>query len=283
MAYDLADIVPLTVQTYDQTVTPPVLADAGSVSLTVTHVASSTVYTQPALAITHSGTGRYQADFSPTLPGYHKVRWVATGVTASGYSDAFHVYDATPSYLISLADARAVLRLSSTAQDEDLRVFMEGVTEVIERHLDETIVPRTFVEDYEAVQPSRWGNSLSLRHTPVLSITSIASVNGLFTWNASDFHVDKITGLVTSLPSTWGLFGDVTITYMAGRAVIPANIQQAAKIIVQHAWQTRRGAAGSPAPGGMGDTMHVSGRLGWGYAVPNAALEWLGAGMSGFA
>lgn len=280
MAYDLADIVPLTVQTYDQTVTPPVLADAGSVSLTVTHVASSTTYTP---SITNPSTGLYQADFTPMLPGYHKVRWVATGVTASGYSDAFHVYDATPSYLISLAEARATLRLTSTTQDEELRVFMEGVTEVIERHLDETIVPREFIEDYEYVQPSRWGNSISLRHTPVLSITSIVSVSNLFTWNAVDFHVDKITGLITSLPSTWGLFGDVTITYMAGRAVIPANIQQAAKIIIQHAWQTRRGAAGSPAPGGMNDSMHVSGRLGWGYAIPNAALEWLGAGVSGFA
>lgn len=280
MAYDLADVVPLTFQTYDQTVTPPVLADAGSVTLTVTHLGSSTVYTP---TVTHPSIGRYQANFSPAQSGYYTARWVATGANASGFSDSFQVYDAAPTYLISLADARSVLRLTATTQDEDLRPYMEAVTDVIERHIDETVVPRTFVEDYTSVRPGRWGDSLALRRRPIISITSIVSVSNLFTWDATQFHVDKTTGILTSLPSTWGLFGDVTITYVAGRAVIPAYIQQAARIIVQHMWQTRRGAAGAAVPAGMQDTMHLSGRLGWGYAIPNAALELLGSQVSGIA
>lgn len=282
MGFDLADPVPLTVQTYDATGT---LADPGAVTLTVTHVGSGTVYTPTPV---HVSTGLYQYDFVPSLngglSGYYKVRWVATGANLSGYSDVFHVYDATPNYLISLAEARAVLRLTSTAQDEDLRPYLEAVTDVVENHLGETVVPRTFVEDYEDVQPNRWGTSLSLRRTPVLSVSSIVSVSGLFTWDPLSFHVDKQTGLVTSLPSTYGLFGDITITYMAGYSVIPAKIQKAAGYIVQHLWQTRRGAAGAAIPAGMETTMHGSGRLGWGYAIPNAALELLGVGSSmGFA
>lgn len=279
MAYDLADPIPLSVTIYDDVTGAPV--NAGAVSLTVTHVGSNTPYT---LSVTNSSTGTYSATFTPTLSGYYKVRWVATGVNASGYSDAFHVYDATPNYLISLADARSVLRLTSTTQDEDLRPYLEAVTEVVEEHLGETVVPRTFVEDYEDVQSNRWGTSLSLRHTPVLSVASIVSVSGLFTWDPLSFHVDKTTGLLTSLPSTYALFGDLTITYMAGYSVIPAKIQKAAGIIVQHLWQTRRGAAGAAVPAGMENTMHGSGRLGWGYAIPNAALELLGVGSPmGFA
>ena len=282
MGYDLADPVPLTVQTYDST---GALADAGNVTLTITHVASDTLFTPTP---SHPSTGVYQYDFVPTangsLAGYYKVRWVATGANLSGYSDVFHVYDATPNYLISLAEARAVLRLTATTQDEDLRPYLEAVTEVVEDHLGETVVPRTFVEDYEDVKPDRWGNSLSLRRVPVLSVASIVSVDGLFTWDVADFHIDKTTGLVTSLPSTWGLFGNITITYTAGYAVIPARVQKAAGVIVQHMWQTRRGAAGTAVPGGMADTAHSSYRSGWGYAIPNAALELLGVGSpAGFA
>lgn len=281
MGYDLADPVPLSVKTMDAS---GALADPTAITLTVTHVASATTYTP---APVHDGPGLWHYDFVPSdnggLSGYYKVRWVATGVNLSGYSDVFHVYDPTPNYLISLAEARSVLRLTSTTQDEDLRPFMEGVTEVVEDHLGETVVPRTFIEDFTNVHPGRWGDTLALRRTPVLSIQSIVSVSNLFTWQVADFHIDKTTGLITSLPSTWGLFGDLTIAYTAGYATIPARIQNAARIIIQHAWQTRRGAAGAAVPGGMSDTMHVSGRLGWGYAIPNAALEWLGAGMSGFA
>jgi hypothetical protein len=278
MAYDLADIVPLTVRTYDSS---GALANAGSVTLTVTHVGTSTSYIP---TVSNPTTGTYQADFTPVLSGYYKVRWVATGANTSGYSDVFHVYDATPSYLISLPETRSLLRLTTTTNDEDLRPFMEAVTEVIERHLDETIAPRTFIEDDLDIRPSRWGNSISLRHTPVVSLTSIVSVTNLFTWQVADFHLDKTTGLITSLPSTWGLFGDVTITYLAGQSVIPAHIQQAARIIVQHLWTTRRGLAGVvPRVGQIGEESVATSRLGLGYAMPNAALELLGPRMSGFA
>lgn len=277
MAIDKGDTTRLTYVHKDPS---GALANAGTMTVTIT-LPDGTA-TAPA-TVTASTTGNYFYDYLTTQTGWHTVHWVATGANPGVFQDSFNVTDPTPQYIISLSEARTALRLTDTSQDELLRGYIEGVAEVIERHLDETIVPRTFVEDYISVRPGRWGDSIALRHRPVISITSIVSVSNLFTWDATQFHVDKVTGLVTSLPSTWGLFGDVTITYVAGRTVIPANIQQAAKIIVQHAWQTRRGAAGAAAPGGMGDTMHVSGRLGWGYALPNAALEWLGAGVSGFA
>ena len=276
MAYDLADIVPLTVQTKDATGAP---ANAGAVTVTITHAATGTVYTPTP---TNPSTGQYQVDFAPTLAGFYKVRWAATGVNASGSSDSFQVYDAAPNYIISLADARSALGLTSTANDEDLRQYIEAATYVIERHLGEVVAPRSFVEDYEAVRTGRWGESITLRQIPVLSVQSITSVSNLFTWNASDFHINLTTGVITGLPSTYGLFGDVTINYTAGYAVIPANYQEAAKIIVQHTWQNRRGKSGAAVPGGMSTETRL-GRGLFGFAIPNAALEWLGTGMTGIA
>lgn len=276
MAYDLADLVPLAVQTKDSAGN---LADPTGISLVVTHVATATVYP---LTPVHDSVGQWHYDFAPTLSGYHKVRWVATGANASGYSDVFQVYDASPNYIISLADTRSALGLTATANDEDLRQYIEGATAVIERHLGEVVVPRTVIEDYASVRAGRWGNSITLRQTPVISVQSMVSIGNLFVWNPSDFHINLATGEITGLPTTAGLFGDVTVTYIPGYAVIPANYQEAAKIIIQHAWQNRRGRSGGATPGGM-ETETRLGRGLFGFAIPNAALEWLGTGITGFA
>jgi hypothetical protein len=61
--------------------------------------------------------------------------------------------------------------------------------------------------------------------------------------------------------------------------VIRATDSLAAQIIIEHLWQTRRGARGGPRPGGM-DTTLVHGL---GFAIPNAALELLGTGIPGMA
>lgn len=279
MAYDFADPVPLSFNTTDASGAP---ANAGSVTLTIYLPDGSSTATP---TVNNPSPGLYTAVYQPTQTGLHQVKWVATGVNANGFSDAFDVYYATPSYIISLADARAQLRLTATTSDEELRPYIEATTAVIERHVNEAIARRVVVEDYKRVVPSSvlHPSSIALRTTPVISLTSVVSTNYPYTWDVTALHLDPITGLVTSLPQSWPLWGDLTATYVAGRSIVPANYLQAARIIVQHLWQTKRGAAGTQPPGGMQDSMHLSGRLGWGYAIPNAAIELLGYGMSGIA
>lgn len=275
--FDLADVVTQSWTTTDSSGNP---ANVGAVVVTLGLPDGTTTVTP---SVTNPSTGVYTYTYSPTQAGRHTVRWVGTGVNAQAFSDVFDVVVASPNYIISLADARATLRLTATTQDEELRLFIEATTAVIERHINEAVVPRTVIEDYTTVNAGRWGDSIALRTVPVISVQSMVSVSTLYTWSPANFHVNTDTGEITGLPSTWPLWGDVTINYTVGRQVIPPNYILAAKIIVQHLWQTRRGVAGAAQPSGMVDTMHGSGRLGWGYAIPNAAIELLGYGTTGIA
>lgn len=276
MAYDLADVVQLTYLTTDLTGAP---ANVGAMALTVFHNGSSTTYTP---TITNTPVGTYKASFAPTLAGRYSVRWVGTGANAQGTSDTFDVYDATPNYIVSLADARELLRLTGTTQDELLRSKIAATTNIIERIIDEVVVPRTIVENITNVKPGRF---LVLRKTPVISLTSLVLTSALYTWDVATFNTASETGVITALPTAWQVWGDITVTYVAGRAVIPENVQEAAKIIIQHLWQTRRGTAGTPQVEGMSTTLspHAARGFGWGFAIPNAAIELLGAPVTGFA
>lgn len=277
MAYDLADVVPLTVTIRDADGDP---ADGGTVVLTV-GLPDGTTATP---AVTHAGTGVYQVDYSPTMPGRHTVSWVCTGLNASGYSDVFDVRSATPPYMVSLADAKQQLNITSTTHDEELRGMVEAATAAVERHLDMAVIRRTVVERRSLGNPapSREPGVLqrfTVTKKPVLSLTSVVSADGQVTWNAADMRatdagvIEVLTGAV--------VWGPVVLTYVAGMQVIPANYTEAAENIIQHLWQTQRGSMGGPRPGVM-DTSGL-GFTSMGYSIPNAALEHLGDKIGGIA
>lgn len=265
MAYDLADVVPLTVAIKDAAGAP---ADGGTVVLTVT-LPDGTTATP---AITHPGVGQYQVDYGPTMPGRHAVSWVCTGLNACGYSDAFDVRPAAPVYIVSLADIKQQLNMTSTADDEELRAYLEAATGVIETFLGRAVVRRSFTEEHSAT------GEIMLNWTPVVSITSVASVDGVTTWSPSDLHVST-SGVVTAKASGTALQGDVVVTYVAGAAVVPGNWTLAARMIVQHLWETQRGAKGSAHAGGL-DTPGA-GFTRYGFAIPNRAKELLTGGLAG--
>lgn len=256
---DYADPVPLTIDITDASNVP---ANAGLVVLTITLPDGTT--TQP--TISNPTPGRYQVDYQPTMPGRHSVSWVATGTNSSGFTDVFDVYDTAPNAIISFQDARSALRITSTTEDEDLRPYIEATTAIIERHKNEVVVRRIITEDHRVGDPSfgnypgnyygggnvntpswyyqnnaTYANSVALRRTPVISLTSVTSLDGSRTWNTTDLHLDTTTGLITPLPGTASIWGPLTIIYLAGYTVIPAHYQQAGKIILRHLWSTRRG------------------------------------------
>lgn len=268
MAFDLGDQVPLTIETRDALGS---LANAGAVTLTI-GLPDGTSVTP---AITNPSTGRYQVDYATTLPGRHTVRWVATGLNAGAYADAFDVRPATPDYLISLASAKAQLKipLSDTSQDEQLREFVEAAAYVIEHHRKEAIV-RRIVTEYHFIRDS--ASRLLLRTTPVISLQSVQTVDGGTSWAVADLHLTPATGLVVgkSGMGTISFLGNIQAVYVAGRTVVPANFTLAARIIVQHLWETTRGNPRTgPWPGGQEDTTQI---FGMGFAIPNRALQLLG-------
>lgn len=266
MAFDLGDVVPLTVTITDAAGAP---TNAGSVTLTITLPDGTSVTP----STTTPSVGVYACDYASTMAGLHQVRWLSTGPQAA-FQDVFDVR-AGGHTIVSLADVKRQLSFTGTVRDEEARWYAEAVTGVIERHLGQAVARRSRTEEHVL----RGRDTLVLNWNPVVSLTALATVDGSFTWNVSTLHSTP-AGVVTS-PLGTAPYGHVTVTYLAGMAQIPAEYGVAAEIIVQHLWQTKRPerGAGSRA-GALADSM---GYHQVGYAIPNKALELLGGAMPGIA
>jgi len=274
MAVDLGDVHPLTVDIKDAN---GVLANAGTVTLTITLPDLTTVTP----AVTNPSTGRYQVDYPTVQAGRHQVRWLATGANASAFVDIFDVRPAFPAYLFSLADAKLQLNSTSTADDEELRTFIEATTAVVERIRNQAIVRRTIVEHRDLGMPPVHGAPGILQHFtlanyPVLSLTSVVAEDGGLIWNVADMKVTP-AGVVEVLQGGI-VWGPVVFTYEAGMTQVPAECGLGGRVILQHLWETQRGTYGAPRAGGLGETTTVLG-----YSIPNRAVELLGSAPSGFA
>jgi hypothetical protein len=268
MAYDISDVVPLTVtiKTAAGTAT-----NATTVALTIILPDGTTA--TPAVANPPATTGVYLYDYPTVQAGRHVATWTSTGPQAA-YSDVFDVRPAAPAYIVGLADIKQQLNMTGTADDEELRAYLEAATGVIEDYLGRAVVRRSFTEEHADVN-----GEILLNWTPVVSLTSVATVDSETTWNIADLHVSP-SGIVTTLPtSSETLQGNVAVTYTAGSPVVKANWTLAARIIVQHLWETQRGTAGSLHPGGL-DTPGA-GFTRFGFALPNRALELLTGGLPG--
>lgn len=86
------------------------------------------------------------------------------------------------------------------------------------------------------------GPALVLKHTPVLSLTSITQVpNGVLP--VDDFMVDEDSGVVERVlwPYFWA--GRYDIEYEAGRADVPPDLLEAIRELVRYLWEPQRGGS----------------------------------------
>lgn len=253
---------------------------AGTMTVTITRDWDGTTTTP--VTVTPGSIGAYVHDYLTGQPGRHVASWVGTGANPGTYSDVFYVLPAASQALISPADARHALTSTDAAaaamaaHDDELRLFVEAATGAVERHLGEVVARRSITEFHPLSHRSV--PSLVCRSVPVISVTSLATVDGARTWDVAGLHLDPTTGEVTALSGAW-FSGHLRLVYTAGHQVIPAHYVLGTRIILQHLWSTQRGSRGTPRPGGMGAPL----ALGMGFAVPNAAIELLGPGMSGMA
>lgn len=266
MAYDLGDLVPLTVTIRDADGDP---TNATTVTLTIT-LPDSTIVT-PSVTNPPATTGIYLYDYPTVQAGRHTVRWTSTGPQAA-YAAVVDVRPATPAYIVSLADVKQQLNMESDEDDEELRAYLEGTTYALEDFLGRAVVRRTFTDEHSVC------GEMMLNWTPVQSITSVATVDGLTTWAPADLHVST-TGVVTAKAGVNALVGNVLVTYVAGPAVIPANWTLGARFMVQHLWETQRGTAGAPQAGGM--DLPGAGFTGYGYAIPPHVKQMLSGRLPG--
>lgn len=261
MPFDLGSVVPLSVSVTDASGAP---ADAGEVVLTVTLSDQTTA--SPAVA--HPAVGSYTADYTATQAGRHIARWVATGDNASAYVDVFDVRPAAVVGIVSLADAKKHLNITSTTNDQEIRDHIEAATAIVEYYTG----PADVTSVTEVVQG---GYSLVLSHVPAISLTSVTPVYSFgLTYNVDDFDLDGAMG-VARHKLGWPLIGPLRVVYKAGRAIIPANLQLAARIIIKHLWETQRGGSRRPGMGQSDEIVEQQLVSAMGYAIPRRAVELL--------
>ncbi|MFE2941037.1 hypothetical protein ACFXKG_18530 [Streptomyces sp. NPDC059255] len=214
-------------------------------------------------------TGRYQADYPTTQPGRHTLAWLFTG-PAHAYTDVLDVRPTLATAVMSMADARAHLKLTSTARDADVRQWLEVTTDAVEWFTGPVTV-RTVTEVHQVRQV----RALALRQAPVLELLDIQPVHsGGRAYDVVQLTMDSTTGVVQLLAGPGYLYGPLRVTYRAGRPVVPPSIAGAARIILGHLWRTQQGP-GRPQTGG-GDDFDVSEPIpGLGYAIPNRAVQLL--------
>lgn len=229
MAYDLGDVVPLTF-----TVIGATESTTAALTLELPDGTSATP------AVTGPVAGVFSVDYAPAAEGRYGVRWVSAS-PAQATSDVFDVRPPAPGYMISLADAKAHLNLTTTVYDEELRGHIEAATSAIEQYLGEVVVRRTVVE---TLQVRGRTSAVSLGYIPVLSLTSVASLDGATTWDVDDLDVSD-AGTLT-VQSGAALSGPVVVTYVAGRSSIPANYALAAKMVVETLYRSQRAPAVGP-------------------------------------
>ena len=242
--------------------------NAGTVTLTVTQPDGT--FVQPTVDVP-AIIGSYTASFTPSMAGRHVYQFLASD-PAAAYADVLEVADnATLPSIVSLSDAKQFLNITDTSEDEELRAWLAGTTEVVERVLNEVIAVRQItVTGEENRHPSR----LRLWRLPVISLDSLARWDGTHTWDvATDVYPpDPDTGLVR-LASGPSLAGHLNYTYTAGYRVVPYHVQQGALVLLQHVWETQRGpgviGGGVIGPEEAGDFKQA-------YMLPRKVREWLG-------
>lgn len=211
-----------------------VLADATLVQVTVTKPDLSVV---GPTTVTSSPAGTYSYNAPTDLPGRYTYRFQATGANFTAKSDSYFVRSATSKALLSLADAKAALNIDPTdySDDEEIRDRIDIVTDRVEG-LVGYVLPQAVTTTLVAS-----GTGFFLPG-PVISITSLTPVltNG-WVYSVADFLVET-SGFITRLDGS-ALSGQAyTVIYQAGypQTVLP-RFQEAARLFLQHFWQTQRG------------------------------------------
>lgn len=266
MSFDVGDSVPIAWDVRDSAGT---LVNASTSVLTITLPDGTT--TTPAVPAP-GVTGQYRVTYVPAIEGRYVWRAVTTGPNTA-YQDVFEIREALSPSLLSLADGKAHLNIPATVTtyDDELREFLEAVTKVVEQYVG-PIVRRTHVRRVEG-----YCGSVTLPHTQVLSITSITLVqDGSTPITISDLAINTEAGIVSYKNGGPFAWGDMDWTYVVGRNYVQPNWTLAAKMILDHSWESQLG--GLPSAQGDNDSEYVSRRT---LVPPRAALLMAPDGAAG--
>lgn len=169
---------------------------------------------------------------------------------------------------LDLARVKAQLNITGTDDDAELAPLIDAARDVVEAHTGQIVERRSFSEELVL---DRSTTRVRLSNVPVVELTSATGVDG----SPVDVTgaMPRPSGLVYLTKPVSGFLG---VVYTAGLDTVPENYVTAGAIIVEHLWNTQRGAM-PPALAGLEDSLAYTGATAVHYAIPNRALELLGA------
>ena len=240
MSFDYGDPVALSVQVRDSTGT---LANATTVTCTVTLPDGTT--SSP--SVTNASTGVYTISYAPTAAGRHVVRWTATGTNAAEFDDVFVVKSRSHTALLSLADFKSHLNITSTTNDEELRRCLLSASDLAERVTGRIFRLTTFTEAHDGGT-----SAISLRRLPVVSLTTVTESGSTIT--STGYTLDASAGVLyrgsSTAPMEWAAGQrNVSVTYVAGEGDPPQTAYDLVLELGRHMWRTQRGGAASTLGG----------------------------------
>jgi hypothetical protein len=259
MPYDLSDSIPIAVDVKDAA---GVLANATTATLTITLPDGTTA--TPSVTNPPAVTGQYRETYVPAQTGRYAWRFVTTSPNTA-FQDVFEVRDTVSPALLSLADAKAHLNITTTTYDDELREYLEAATKIVESYVG-PVVRRTYTR---RIRGGR--DRIPLPHTQVLEISALTLVSdGSSPVTLTDLTVDTPSGLLSLKAGGSITSGDLDVTYKVGRAYVESNWTLAAKHIVKANWNSQLGNL--PSIQGDDSGYVVTGD---GYLVPYRAISLL--------
>jgi uncharacterized phiE125 gp8 family phage protein len=251
----LGSVVRLYFYTYDTASAP---ANATAVTCVITRPDGTTT----SGSVTNTATGVYEVQYTPTQVGHHGVYWQATGLNASAAEDTFSVDDHTVAPAVSLSEVRAHLNMvgDDLARDGELTAFINAAQSAIEARVG-PLTRRPVTEVHNGGV-----SGIVLRQSPVIAVDTVTE-NGT---SVTGFTLSPGGGVLTRTSgysrATWADgYGNVSVTYTAGRTSIPADLRQAVLELIRHLWKTQRGQQGRAR-----EEEFIAGQ---GYSMPNRVLE----------
>ncbi len=195
-----------------------------------------------------------------------------------------------PVDLITLQDAKDFLNIVTADSDTELATFITAASQMwVSRGLPGNSVG-TLDEWYDG-----GSTEISLRHSPVVSVTSVVETIGTIGYTLTQaaagtsssawaYSVDLTTGLLVRRAAGVAVcfyqgVRNVHVTYTAGLSTVPADIQQAIKLLVKHLWTTQRGGSRRPGSGGADDTMNMT-SYSWPWRVDEIARAYYVPGIA---
>lgn len=155
---------------------------------------------------------------------------------------------------VSLADLKAFLNKTDSNDDDELVAMLDRAEAILAVRVG-PLSPITFTEVYSGPGP------IVLRRYPVISVTAVTDVGNAVT----DSYLDVDSGVLYGSFSRWPAMS-VAVTYVAGRDILPADLEAAVLELVRHLWTSQRGG-GSLRPSFPGDEAPQQ-QTGSGYLLP---------------